>query len=101
MKNDRVHILQRKGHKWRKQQFGREFQKFTLMFDYTASSPFLDSREGARNNPAKAENWSEREEGAWGETSLQSLLVFFSLLQSRRTVHSRLARSRDYLERDF
>ena len=29
-----------------------------------------------------------------------SLLVFFSLLQSRRAVRSRLARSRDYLERD-
>ena len=57
----------------------------------TASSPFLDCREGARNSRAKAENWSERAEGTWGE--VQSLLVFFSLLQSRR------ARSRDYLER--
>ena len=65
---------------------------------YTASSPFLDCRECARNSRAKAENWSEGAERAWGES--QSLLVFFSLLQSRRAVRSRLARSRDYLERD-
>ena len=36
----------------------------------------------------------ERREGA----SPQSLLVFFSLLQSRRAVHSQLARSHNYLE---
>ena len=33
MKNDKVHVLQRKGHKWRKQQFGRELQKFTWLAD--------------------------------------------------------------------
>ena len=55
----------------------------------------LDSREGARNSRAKAENWSGTE-GTWEEASPQSLLVFFSSL----AVHSRLTRSRDYLERD-
>ena len=59
------------------------------------SSPFLDSREGARNRQAKAENWSERAEGAWGEAG-RALLVFFSLL----ALHSRLTCFRDYLERD-
>ena len=42
----------------------------------TASSPFLDNRKGARNNRAKAENWSKRLEGAWGEAWGVSSRVF-------------------------
>ena len=65
----------------------------------TASSPFLDSREVARNSRArkkkkkkkKKKTGANERKGAWGE---ESLLVYFSSLQSRcaMSTPSRLTR---------
>ena len=83
------------------QPFGPVFIIFIDLFfqafvsTYTTSSPFLDSREGARNS----RNWSERAEGGRGERkglSPSLFSFFFSSLQSRRAVdcsHSRLLRA--------
>ena len=66
--------------------------------NWTASSPFLDSREGARNNQAEKPKSTESEQAE--APSPQSLLVYFSSLQSRRAVRFRLASPLDYPERD-
>ena len=86
---------------WRRATGQLNNQTIRPVFTLLASSPFLDSREGARNSRAKAENWSEWTEGAWGEASPQSLLLSFprSSLASLCAL-GYFARSRDYLERN-
>ena len=70
-----------------------------LNFIYIARLPYIRLLAVPFKIVAKAREIAERKTGA-NERRERGERRFFSLLQSRRAVRSRFARSRDYLERD-